>query len=993
MTATNENAPGRGGGDRGAKHGRGAGAENTKGAPRVDFARVKADALQRVDAVLRDWLPDGKREGREWVARNPTRADARPGSFAVNLDTGRWSDFATGDKGGDLISLVAYLDGSDNLTAARKLAAFCGSAPAAPTAAKRATSSPPALPAVTPIPAGAPPRRPRPQHGKPSAVWTYRDATGAALFHVCRFDTPTGKEVLPLTLRRGDGGRLMWMWKGLDAPRPLYRLDALAGPGPVLICEGEKAADAAARRLPGLIASTSPNGASGAGAADWRPLQGRRCVIWPDADAPGERYAADVQRLALAAGAASVMVADLEGLARLFGGTLPDGFDAADAEALDAAALAGWLAPSLGVDPAALLQPEPTEPAGPLPMAGGSGEGSGGDDPPPWLDDGEAEGEGKPGADTVSEGDRPRREPGFFTSNGSAGRPAGVWFQPAAVKVGDKWKEAPAQWVCGPIAALHRARAEDGADWSTVFVFTAGDGARQSVMIRSALFARASGDKVFELLLARGLALAPPGDPVRPRVLQYLLKAAAAAPIARLVYRCGWHADGRCYVAGPETIIGKPPEPIVLSPEVAPVAVMRQGLPTPWKTMVCRPLAGHSRPVLAVSAAFGALALGRLQEQGFGLHLVGPSSNGKSTVLKLAASVFGGPDWVKSWRATGNALEAVAAAHSDSLLILDELKELQAAEAGTVAYLLANGAGKARLRDDGSQRTPRRWRTLFLSSGEIGLADHAASVNQRSHAGQEVRCIEIGMPPGPFGIFDAAALQGGDSAAFRSQLEAAAVAHCGHAWRPFVEALAADPALLDWLRNRREEYTTELLGTERAGAVHRVAFYLALVAAAGDLAGELGLTGWPAREAFRAASVCFRDWLHRRGGGGSAEARAMVEQAQHFITLHREGRFTDLRRAHDDHRPKTLNEAGFRYYANEAEPPEYWIHPPVFKSEVCKGFRWQDVAGELLRRGLLKPEADGSDGKAPRFDRNERVPSIGRLRVVRILPGILEAIP
>lgn len=988
----NENAPGRGGGTRGAKRGGQAGGKDSSGAAdRVDFKRVAADALQRAEAVLRHWLPNGKRQGLEWVSVNPTRADAKPGSFSVNTVTGAWSDFATGDKGGDLVSLVKYLDGAaDMLTAARALAAFCGSS-AAPAPAASRPAAPPSPPAVLPVPTDAPkPPQRHPTHGKPSAVWTYRDAAGAVLLHVARFDTPTGKQVLPLTLRR-DAGRLSWMWKGLDAPRPLYRLDALAGLGPVLIAEGEKAADAAARLLPGFIASTSPNGSSGAGAADWSPLAGRRVVIWRDHDAPGERYAADVKRLALQAGAASVRVAELAPLAALRGAELPAGFDAADAEAegLAASALADWLAPLAGIGAAAALAP-PTAPAGPLPDS--SGDGSGGDDPPSWLDDGDAEGEPEP--EPAADAAAVRREPGFFTSNGADGRPAGVWFQPAAVQVGGKWKEAPAQWVCGPIVALHRARAEDGGDWSTVFAFTAGDGARQSVMIRSALFARASGDRVFEMLLARGLALAPPGDPVRPRVLQYLLKVAEAAPVARLVYRCGWHADGRCYVAGPETIIGKPPEPLVLSPEVAPVAVTRQGLPSLWKTTVCKPLAGHSRPVLAVSAAFGALALGRLQEQGFGLHLVGASSAGKSTVLKLAASVFGGPDWVKSWRATGNALEAVAAAHSDALLILDELKELQAAEAGTVAYLLANGAGKARLRDDGSQRTPRRWRTLFLSSGEIGLADHAASVNQRSHAGQEVRCIEIGMPAGPFGIFDAEALTGDDSAAFRSQLEAAALAHCGHAWRPFVEALAADPALLDGLRKRREEYTAELLGTERAGAVHRVAFYLALVAAAGDLAGEeLGLTGWPAREAFRAAAVCFRDWLQRRGGGGSAEARAMVEQVQHFITLHREGRFTDLRRAHDDHRPKTLNEAGFRYYANEAEPPEYWIHHSIFKSEVCKGNRWQDVAGELLRRGLLKPEADGGDGKAPRFDRNERVPGVGRIRVVRILPGILEATP
>jgi hypothetical protein len=60
--------------------------------------------------------------GREYVVRNPKRADTRPGSFKVNLRTGRWADFATGDKGGDLIALVAWRFDVSQLAAARRLA-------------------------------------------------------------------------------------------------------------------------------------------------------------------------------------------------------------------------------------------------------------------------------------------------------------------------------------------------------------------------------------------------------------------------------------------------------------------------------------------------------------------------------------------------------------------------------------------------------------------------------------------------------------------------------------------------------------------------------------------------------------------------------------------------------------------------------------------------------------------------------------------------------
>ncbi|RKQ72501.1 hypothetical protein [Oceanibaculum indicum] len=91
-----------------------------------DFRRVNAIALGRLPDLIRQWLPDGRREGNEWVARNPTRADHRPGSFKINLMTGQWGDFATGDTGGDVISLVAYLSQLGQADAARRLALQLG---------------------------------------------------------------------------------------------------------------------------------------------------------------------------------------------------------------------------------------------------------------------------------------------------------------------------------------------------------------------------------------------------------------------------------------------------------------------------------------------------------------------------------------------------------------------------------------------------------------------------------------------------------------------------------------------------------------------------------------------------------------------------------------------------------------------------------------------------------------------------------------------------
>ena len=92
----------------------------------IDFRAIAAAAVPHLPALAKRWLSDGRREGHEWVARNPTRADRRPGSFKVNLRTGRWADFATGEKGRDAISLAAHLHGFSQLEAARKLADMLG---------------------------------------------------------------------------------------------------------------------------------------------------------------------------------------------------------------------------------------------------------------------------------------------------------------------------------------------------------------------------------------------------------------------------------------------------------------------------------------------------------------------------------------------------------------------------------------------------------------------------------------------------------------------------------------------------------------------------------------------------------------------------------------------------------------------------------------------------------------------------------------------------
>jgi len=146
---------------------------------------------------------------------------------------------------------------------------------------------------------------------QPDRVWHYHDADGNEAGAVLRWNLGDGlKTIRPL--RFSGGG---WVIGAMNEPRPLYRLrDLLAADAgePIFIVEGEKAADAGASL--GLLVITSAGGSNQPGKTDWKPVAGRRVVVIPDHDEPGEAYAAAVVKLVTAAGAASVGVLRLPGV-------------------------------------------------------------------------------------------------------------------------------------------------------------------------------------------------------------------------------------------------------------------------------------------------------------------------------------------------------------------------------------------------------------------------------------------------------------------------------------------------------------------------------------------------------------------------------------------------------------------------------------------------------------------------------------------------------
>lgn len=166
---------------------------------------------------------------------------------------------------------------------------------------------------IVPVPANAPAARHVHYNlGKPSATFAYRGPDGELWGYVYRFDTgPDEKEFWPRTFcENAASGKQEWRWRSFDVPRPLYGLKRISADrdAPVIVVEGEKAADAVEKLVPGYIGVTSPGGSKAAGKCDWGPLAGREVVVWPDADDAGRLYAADAARALAGIGAAPVII-------------------------------------------------------------------------------------------------------------------------------------------------------------------------------------------------------------------------------------------------------------------------------------------------------------------------------------------------------------------------------------------------------------------------------------------------------------------------------------------------------------------------------------------------------------------------------------------------------------------------------------------------------------------------------------------------------------
>lgn len=517
-----------------------------------------------------------------------------------------------------------------------------------------------------------------------------------------------------------------------------------------------------------------------------------------------------------------------------------------------------------------------------------------------------------------------------------------------------------------PLSVKGMTRDSEGNEWGLMLEWADPDGKKHTWPMPIELLFRQGADW-YSALASGGWF----GSPVARKKLVDFLAAVRPARRIRCVLRTGW--DNAAYIL-PDAVYGSTSgENVVLQSAHHSDLYRIAGTLDGWREIAALSI-GNSRLSFALCAAFAGPLLRLAGLEGGGFSFEGGSSSGKTTALQIAASVWGGPEHVRSWRATDNGLENIAVLHNDNVLILDEVGQVNGKVLAECAYMLANGQGKGRSSREGNLRKSHSWRLLFLSSGELGLADKLAENGLKSRGGQEVRFVGLSVDTSML-----TELHGFPHAgAVVSRLKELTALHYGHAGRAFLHKLTESDTMktvLSELQPALANTVNRLVPAGADGQVRRVAQRFALCGLAGGLAMQMEIL--PADfEAPSCAERCFHDWLAARGGIGASEDAAVLAAVCLFIEQHGASRFQDL----DTQMATCPNRVGFRR-KSEGGCTEFIILPESFRVEVCKGFSERRAARVLAEAGWLKLSQVG------RLKCERRLPDLGKVRAyIVVLP-------
>lgn len=426
----------------------------------------------------------------------------------------------------------------------------------------------------------------------------------------------------------------------------------------------------------------------------------------------------------------------------------------------------------------------------------------------------------------------------------------------------------------------------------------------------------------------------------------------------------GWQAGA--YIMPDGAVLGTPERPVLFNGRSAAArGYVTRGTVETWRENVAKLAGGNPSMMLGIACALAAPLIGLVEADGFGVHLFGGSSAGKTTTANAASSVWGHPDNIKlTWYSTALGLVNEAAAHNDGFMPLDEIGQGGNRRAvAESAYALFNGVGKIQGAKDGGNRDLKRWRAMAFSTGEVDLESFIRADGGKIHAGQLVRLLNI--PISRSTVFHGYA----DGKAHADAMKDAYQQHHGAIGRAWVQWLAENKRQAVDAVRAAERRQISVLPENVSEQVRRVASRFAILEAALLLSGQF--TGWSERERIDALTHGFNAWVGEFGAG-NREEKSFVEQAEAF--LQRFGFSRYLPYPQSDPRDLPIRDlAGYRV---ELENGKMIFHtwPVVFRDEIAAGANPAQFAAVLSGAGMLdKPEKGISkktlthNGKQERF--------------------------
>jgi len=409
--------------------------------------------------------------------------------------------------------------------------------------------------------------------------------------------------------------------------------------------------------------------------------------------------------------------------------------------------------------------------------------------------------------------------------------------------------------------------------------------------------------------------------------------------------KVGWHGD--VFVL-PDRVIGNRDDIFFQTDHAVTAEYGQRGTLEDWQQHISRYCMGNPLLLFQTSIGFAGALLKKCHVDYAGFHIFGDSSKGKSTGHKIAASIWGGEGFRKSWKATGNGLEAAAVLFNDGLLALDELGDSDPREVNQIIYALGNGTGKQRANVKGTARPVHKWRIVLLSNGEKTLESHFQEKGLSVKAGQSVRLLQIPVF-GSHGAFDE--LHGmKDRRLFSDTLQKNTADYYGMPGIDYLEKLVNDTQDFGGLLEAAlQKFITEGMQPQE----HRAARAFALVALAGELATDYLVTGWTQGAALEAALKCFDEWRKHRGVGATEE-QVLLESIRDFIDRFGDTRFT----------PKvdngiTLKADRAGWYSGSSDEERTYLFTSAGLKDATVGYDQKRVIEALIKAKWLTCDSGG----------------------------------